>query len=134
VQVNQSDQAHPVLSVNTQWNNDGITPTYVPWRVEFVLRASGRASAAPWQASSRFVSRVELRNVLPGSPASFADNFVLPTDLAPGSYELDIRVADPRHYLMPMQLALKDKEADGYYRLGTVNIPDTSGGGRVASP
>lgn len=134
VQIGQSDQGRAVLSLNTQWNNDGITPTYVPWRVEFVLRASGGVSAAAWQASGRFASGIELRNVLPGGPTSFADNFVLPTDLAPGRYELDIRVADPRHYLMPMQLALKDQGADGYYRLGTVQIPDTRVGGRTASP
>lgn len=128
VQVAQSVGAQSVLSVNAQWNNDGLTPTYTNWRVEFALRPSGSIKAAPWQPSSGFVSGVELRSILPGSVDSFEDKFVLPTDMAPGEYELDVRVTDRQHYLMPMQLALKDRGGDGYYSLGIVQIPDTRGG------
>ena len=133
VQVVQSGWARKALSVNTQWNNSGITPTYTRWQVEFALRAPGSSKTAPWQASTRFVSRVELRNVLPGAPYSFEDQFVIPPDLAPGEYELDVRVIDRRHYLMPMQLALTDKQSDGYYRLGVVKIPNTARGASVSS-
>ena len=134
VRVVKSDGARPVLSINTQWSNDGVTPTYSAWRAEFALRASGSIKAAPWQTPGGFVSGVELRNALPGSPYSFEDNFALPADLPPGEYELDVRVTDPRHYLTPMQLALKDNESDGYYRLGTVRIANTRGSGRKVSP
>jgi len=130
VQVHQADPMHKLLVVTSQWNNDGITPTYSAWRVEFALRD---IKAAPQQRATRFVSDIELRSILPGAAYSYEDRFVMPTDLAPGEYELDVRVIDPLHYFMPMQLALKDQESDGYYKLGTLEIPNTGDGGPLVS-
>ncbi|ASL42093.1 hypothetical protein bAD24_I01295 [Burkholderia sp. AD24] len=113
-----------VLSMQTEWSNTGVTPTYTHWRVEFRLRAVGTAQAAPWNgASSSMDSEVDLRKVLPGSGYTFDDSFRLPPETRAGTYELEIRVGDENHYLEPMQLALASQTEDGFYRLGTVKIP-----------
>lgn len=123
VSTARTDGARRVLSLQTQWSNTGVTPTYTHWRVEFRLRSASHASTALWSRPSDFlVSGVDLRKVLPGSPYTIDDSFRIAGDTAPGTYELDVRVVDARHYLAPMQLALKDADSDGFYRLGVVQL------------
>lgn len=118
----RADPAHPALALRTQWSNAGLAPTYLDWQVEFALRPADLAPGAPLPAANRFVSGIDLRRVLPGNRAYFADRFALPAHLAPGTYALELRVIDPRQYLKPMQLALREPGLDGYYRLGEVRI------------
>lgn len=114
----------PSLAVQTRWANTGATPAYDDWNVEFSLRrADGLATWVPdaW----RFISHVDLRKILPTgtTPVVVQDRFALPEDMAPGRYELRIRVVDPRRYMQPMQLALQRAMPRGYYPLGMVEIP-----------
>lgn len=115
------------LDTNVTSGADGY-PVYSDAPAYLQKDAAGRAhgwllSDAPWPPSARFVSSVDLRKVLPACNEAHQDVFMLPTDWPPGSYELDVRVVDPRHYLAPMQLALASTPSDGYYMLGTIQIP-----------
>ncbi|BDU21641.1 DUF4832 domain-containing protein [Dyella sp. GSA-30] len=120
----QMEPGRRVLSMQTEWSNAGATPTYAHWRVEFRLRAASTAQATLWNRPSVSLdSEVDLRKVLPGSNYTFDDSFKLPPDTQAGTYELDVRVVDENHYLEPMQLALASQAEDGFYQLGTVEIP-----------
>jgi hypothetical protein len=111
------------LSIRTHWANAGVTPTYHDWSVEFSLWTTGK-SGAPQHAVASFVSRVHLRKILPtgNAPAIIDDSFDLGIP-PPGLYELRLRVIDPSGYLNPMQLALQNGAADGYYELGVITLP-----------
>ena len=112
-----------MLTVETEWSNTGVAPTYRHWRIEYRLRAASPAQATPMNSTSaNMSSTVDLRQVLPGSDATYNDRFELPPDLRAGTYELDVRVVDENGYLEPMQLALADREDRGFYRLGRVTI------------
>lgn len=122
--ADRMEAGHRMLALQTVWSNTGVTPTYTHWRVEFRLRAVSTAQVALWnRASTSMVSAVDLRKVLPSSGYTFDDSFRLPADTQAGTYELDIRVVDGNHYLEPMQLGLVSQADDGFYRLGTVQIP-----------
>ncbi|RKP50556.1 DUF4832 domain-containing protein [Trinickia fusca] len=127
VQIAPAARTGRRFRVTTQWSNTGTTPTYTRWQIEFRARPQRNAAglpSAPWQPAARFVSAADLRKVLPGSTAVFGDEFVLPKDVLPGSYELDVRVLDAPRYLKPMQLSLANALGDGYYVLGTIQVPN----------
>ena len=69
-------------------------------------------------------SNVDLRKVLPTGnvPIAVEDIFELPKDMRVGTYELRVRVIDPRGYMNPMHLALQNEMPEGYYALGIVEI------------
>ncbi len=115
------------VSVQTRWANTGVTPAYDEWSVEFSLWAIPDGSRAPGQCAARFMSRVDLRRILPTPSYLQDDIFALPPEMDAGRYELRMRVVDPQGYLKPMQLALQSGDSDGYYPLGVVQIPGHSG-------
>ncbi|MGG1943955.1 DUF4832 domain-containing protein [Trinickia sp. NRRL B-1857] len=112
------------LSITTEWRNTGITPTYARWRIEFRLRPLSTTTSQP---AAHFTSALDLRKVLPENCTAFEDQFVLPEGIRAGSYELDLRVVDARRHALPMQLALATAQDDGYYTLGTVQVPTYRG-------
>ncbi len=110
------------LSVRTSWINTGITPAYNRWRVEFSLWKAGEEGSKHQHAGFTGPSQIDLQTVLPTreAPLVFRDVFALPRELAPGAYELRIKVVDPDFYLGPMHLALQGETPDGSYALGRV--------------
>src|SRR5258708_38194023 len=87
-----------------------------------LLVESGRRG---FQAPTRRIHRAitnRFATVLPTreAPLVFRDVFALPRELAPGAYELRIKVVDPDFYLGPMHLALQGATPDGSYALGRV--------------
>jgi hypothetical protein len=111
------------LFFRTHWNNTGVTPAYNAWNVEFSLWTDGQ-SGAPKREVKRMMSHVDLRKILPTAKTPFVvgDAFAL-GDLPPGSYELRIKVADPKAYMKPMHLALRAQaEEDGGYPLEMIVV------------
>jgi hypothetical protein len=115
------------MSIQTHWTNTGVTPAYNAWRVEFSLWTYD-GPIAEQREIALMTSQIELRKVLPteSTPAVVNDVFELQNELMPGRYELRIRVVDPKGFMNPMQLALKNQRSEGYYPLGFVTIPEFS--------
>jgi hypothetical protein len=108
-----------ILSVDTHWANTGVTPAYNAWNVEFSLwNPQGQQEVSQW------TSKVDLRKILPtgNTPVAFFDTLGIGDNVAPGTYELRMRVTDPQGYMNPMKLALQGEMRDGYYPLGLVAI------------
>jgi hypothetical protein len=106
------------VAVSSHWSNVGVGPGYLPWDAMIELRdASGTVAFAGRSA-------VDLKTLLPTgtTPAVVDDMFAVPAGLAPGSYDVHVRVVSPGGYLAPLRLALAGRTADGSYRLGSVEV------------
>ena len=111
------------LSILTHWSNFGVTPAYDAWVVETSLWTTNDGQVKQTERA-RMTSNVDLRKVLPTGnvPIAVEDIFELPKDMRVGTYELRVRVIDPRGYMNPMHLALQNEMPEGYYALGIVEI------------
>jgi hypothetical protein len=118
----QLKQSARFLFLKTCWTNTGVTPAYDEWTVIFSLWTD--VPGAEQKEVERFASGVDLRKVLPTGNGSFTftDDVELPADFATGQYEMRMRVVDAADYMLPMQLALQKRMADGSYPLGLVTI------------
>lgn len=107
------------LAVVSRWSNVGVGPAYLPWRTQVELRDPRTgAVAVAWP------SRVDLSRLLPTGkvPKVVQDSFQVPATLAPGTYDVHVRVVSPRGYPGPLHLAIEGRGADGSYRLGSVQV------------
>lgn len=106
------------MTVTAQWSNVGVGPAYLPWDTMIELRDGSGATVASVRSS------VDLATLLPtgGRPQQVTDRIALPDDLAPGSYEVRVRVVSPGGYLPPLALAVDGRQSDGSYRVGAVQV------------
>jgi hypothetical protein len=98
--------------------NQGYAPAYR--RYNLVIRLEGRA-----QSVEREIDRIDNRRWMPGIPSTESFNLELPGDLAPGQYELKMKLIDPsqrpvRTVFLGLSKEIMDRE--GFYRLGTITI------------
>jgi len=101
------------LGVAWTWNDDGVAPTYLGWRV--VVRLTGPMTVEATAAT-------DLRKVMPDQPLIESSMLSVPS-LAPGTYTVALRVEDVQSISPPMFLAMQGRDADGNYVLGTIDIP-----------
>lgn len=95
------------LTINANWQNHGLTPTYDNWTVQYSLRNG--AGTVVWTGNSAF------------DPHLFSPDFgqVPKTDifsspaLAAGTYGLYVTVKDPTDYMVPLQLQITGRTASG---------------------
>lgn len=105
------------FSVALDWRNVGVAPTYEDWVVEFELRGAGGAPV--WSGASTKI----LRLFLPAAaPARTQDNFVVPTSVPAGQYDLVVVIRDPLEYRDPLPLAITGRQADGSYLVRRVTV------------
>lgn len=105
--------------VRSTWTNKGVAPVYHRWPIAYRLRAANDAVVAQWQ------SPLDLRTWLPGSH-SLEDTMQIPSNLAPGSYSLDVAVLNENGSQAFVQLAINGKRADNWYPVSVVQIVDNS--------
>ena len=112
------------FGISTKWVNSNVAPTYEKWRVYVQLRRPGTTTVAVNAGSN-----VDLRRILPTgtTPATVNESYMLPANVAPGTYEVAVKVVGPNRYVRSMQLANAGKTADGAYRIGTVTVVATTG-------
>lgn len=69
-------------------------------------------------------SSIELRTFLPtgDAPVTADDAITVPASVAPGSYDVHLRVVSLDGYLEPLNLAIAGRAADGSYKLGSVEV------------
>lgn len=112
------------LTINANWQNHGLTPTYDNWTVQYSLRNG--AGSVVWTGNSAF------------NPYLFSPDFgqVTKTDIfsspgiAAGTYGLYVTVKDPTDYMVPLQLQITGRATTGV-NLGSyflTNVTFSSGG------
>lgn len=112
------------LTINANWQNYGLTPTYDNWTVQYSLRNG--AGTVVWTGNSAF------------NPYLFSPDFgqVPKTDIfsspaiAAGTYGLYVTVKDPTDYMVPLQLQITGRATSGV-NLGSyflTNVTFSSGG------
>lgn len=103
------------LTVNLNWQNFGLTPTYNHWTVEYSLRNG--AGSTVWTSNSTFdpyLYATEQGNT------TKSDTYTRPA-LTPGTYSLYMRAKDRRNgYMTPMQLQINGRDGNGYYFLANI--------------
>jgi len=105
-------------SVTLNWKNGGVCPVYMNWDVELRLYyESGQVEYA--KKSSH-----EVKFFLPTTtPVAVTDSLAF--SLPQGAYKLAVVITDPTGYRQPMPLYNEDRQSDGSYIIGTINITDT---------
>jgi hypothetical protein len=101
-----------------------LTPCYDRYYTILSLRSSGGTTI--WSDTSSFQPYL----FLPGT-SNITDNFVLPSNAPAGSYNLFIRLIDPKGYREALPLAIQGRTSDGSYLLAS-NVQVASGGSNQA--
>jgi hypothetical protein len=100
------------VTVNLQWVNDNVAPTYLRWQVVFVLNGS---------AHIELPMTFDLRRVI-DTPVADAET-LHPAQLPSGTYQALLRVDDLQAISPPMFLAMQGRDSSGNYLLGSIAVP-----------
>jgi hypothetical protein len=119
VTVPETWTAGAAVNITSRWENVGVAPHYEGTHVKYKLYSSA-TSAYVWDNRSS----VDLQALLPtgGTPVTYTDRYTLPDSLVSGTYQLRIIVYDPAGYRKPLKLAIGNRQSDGSYILGTVDV------------
>ncbi|MEB6379538.1 DUF4832 domain-containing protein [Leclercia adecarboxylata] len=109
-----SVRAGQVVSLTSQWSNDGVAPIYLRYTLAWRLQDRGKHTVAQGSAGD------DIRQWLPGGHSS-AYQLATQPGLAAGRYHLDVALVD-RNSKARIQLANQGKLSDGWYRLSSVMI------------
>jgi hypothetical protein len=106
------------IPLRTLWMNQGVTPSYEHWNVEYSLwKEHGKSPAA------QVISGLNLQTLLPAEqPLAVRDTLKPGKRVAKGDYELHVKVVDPAGYRNPLRLAIEGALPDGAYSLGAVHV------------
>ena len=109
------------LTVNLNWRNIGVAPTYEDWKVTYELRSG---SNVVWSGTSSFKPKL----FLPSPTATTATDVFNRSGIPQGTYSLYVIVKDSTGYRQPLPLAIQGRGSDGGYLLtNSINIPAASG-------
>lgn len=101
------------LTINLDWENVGIAPTYESWTVEYSLRVAG---VTIWDTVSSFTPTMFLPGV-----STATDAYSMPA-INEGDYDLYVKITDPNDYRLPLPLAITGRTSDGAYPLASITL------------
>ncbi len=121
------------LSIRSVWQNAGSAPCYRPYRVCWRLRSRGRTVLLPsahtvkkWMPGEVEVFTEEFLKSppdLPNGPLNpCKDELVLPLDIEPGEYGLDVAIVDPSGKRPILRLAIEGRREDGWYAVSKLRV------------
>jgi hypothetical protein len=113
--------AGSMLPIASRWANDGVAPAYADWRVLFQL-VNPISGAVAWQGQSSLVLRSLLPATGQSSMLTLSESFALGGSLAPGTYDLVVKIEDPQGYAQPLALANTGRTSVGSYRIGALTV------------
>ena len=101
------------LAFTSWWENKGVAPCYRPFRLALRLHNT--------TGDAILVTDADLPSWLPGD--NLYDGTVkIPTDAAPGEYDLQIAILD-EHFDEPhVKLAIEGRRPDGWHPLGPIEV------------
>jgi len=106
------------------WVNDGVAPTYVPWKVEYRLCSPGGANCG-----RSVTSELRLSTILPTSNSTaVSDQVILSETPPPDQKELQIRVRDRRMVERTLTLEGGLPGTAGFLAAGQADDSDTDVG------
>jgi len=103
----------------SNWRNIGVAPSYNTRALTYRLRSENRIIL--------LTSSVDIRTWLPGS-FEVTDSLTIPSDLAAGSYHLDLALLDRAGTepttvpLPPLFLGISGCMADGWYNISEITV------------
>lgn len=104
--------------IQTKWLNRGVAPIYEQWNVNLLLKDK-KTHAIVFKATLND----NLPKILPSpTPEQFESAINIPSSLNPGQYDAYVIVEDKTNYRLPLSLAIKGKQGDGSYYLGTIQV------------
>lgn len=106
-----------MVPIHMWWLNAGVAPPYRPYSL--VLQFQSEV------ASENVILPADVRKWLPGD-AVFDGAVYVPSSLKPGEYRLRLALLDPRTHEPAIKLAIKGRDADGWYSVGTISIHSVS--------
>jgi hypothetical protein len=101
------------LSFTSWWDNKGVAPCYKKFPLALRLKDNDKTEI--------LVTKADIRTWLPGDNL-YDDSVLVPSDIHPGQYDLQIGILDPLSNKPMVQLAISGKRHDGWYYLGTIKI------------
>jgi hypothetical protein len=109
----QTVKADQMMPVHMWWLNAGVAPVYRQYILAFQLYSSDRSEIVQLP--------VDVRKWLPGD-AVFDSSIYVPATLSPGDYRVRLALLDPVTRQPAIRLAIKGREPDGWYSLGSIKV------------
>jgi hypothetical protein len=106
-------KAGRMMPVNMWWLNAGVAPVYAEYTLALELRAAG--------GSAVMKVPVDVRKWMPGD-AVYDGSLYVDDRLKPGTYRVRVAMLDPRTEQPAIQLAIENRQPDGWYDLGEITV------------
>jgi len=106
-------KAGSLVKLETLWENTGVAPVYLPYRLVYQLKNEGN--------TFEHASTADVRSWLPGY-SLIVESIPLPADLPAGSYQMRVALLDPATNQPAIRLAIAGRDPDGWYALGSFQI------------
>jgi len=101
------------LDFETWWENKGVAPCYKNFSLAIKLKGD--------KDSAMFLTDADIRKWMPGDNV-YDNSIFIPKDFAPGDYSVEIAIVDRSSRKPKVQLAIKGKDAEGWYNLGKIKV------------
>ena len=101
------------LAFTSWWENKGVAPCYRKFPLALRLKNGERTAV--------LTTAADITTWLPGDNL-YDDAVFVPPDLAPGNYDLDLALLDPRTGASKVKLAIAGVKNDGWYGLGCIEL------------
>ena len=102
-----------MIPVHMWWLNAGVAPPYREYTLALQFQSD--------KSSETTTLSADVRKWLPGD-AVVDQTVYVPVSLKSGAYQLRLALLDPRTSQPAIRLAIKGRQADGWYNMGTINI------------
>jgi hypothetical protein len=102
--------------VVSQWENIGVAPMYHRWPVAIRLRSDSDQIVGQW------TSQADPRRWIPGTSHEVRDIVVIPADIPPGVYSLDVGILDRDGGSAHVAMAIEGRRSDTWYATSKVSI------------
>lgn len=104
------------LTLVSQWENVGVAPMYHHWPLAYRLRSQSNQTVAQW------TSRADPMQWLPGARHEVKDVVVIPRDIPPDVYFLDVGILDGEDGSPHVALGIEGRQLDLWYAVSKVLV------------
>jgi len=106
-------QSPGLFDITSWWENKGVAPCYRKYQLALRLKGS--------QYRQVLITEADITSWLPGDNL-FDDRVVVPPNIPPGDYELELALLDPHSKEPRINLAIAGRQGDGWYPMGKVRV------------
>jgi len=110
-------KAGQMMQVRMWWLNAGVAPAYRHYKLTIQFQTQAASQNVPLSA--------DVTKWLPGD-AVVDQQVYVPDALNPGTYHVRLALLDPQTNQPAVRLAIKGRESDGWYSLGTIAVTSSA--------